>query len=182
MATVIHYADMILQNQSTGEQIDENNVGNVNPSTKTTAPTVRPRCRLYLSHFPMSISLQYSLRRETTIQAYNVQLLHSQPNIDTILDQKTGVDSDTSNETIASYGTCLRSTLVVLKHGTDVTMSSIEEQSKEQSTVVRKQTEQCVNEDTTSVGATFSTQPCEHFDTSNKSKSLVVQSIIIITM
>jgi len=112
--TVIHYIDMIIL--STNELNDDDDcevVGGVSlvPKlrlSKNTVSSDRLRCRLYLSHFPMSLDIQFSLRRGAVIQANNVHLVHFH----------NGQVVPSSNVDInieLSYGTCLRSTLVLLK-------------------------------------------------------------------
>jgi hypothetical protein len=161
--TVIHYLDIILLNQSTGGLSDKNKDDDVNGESLS----AHPRCRLYLSYFPMSVALQCSLRKEGIVQAHNVHLVCSQ--------QNSCFPFDAGNKIIASYGACLRSTLTLLKHATDVTMSPAEEK-REQLMKVTQNMESCISNDAVAPSKPLSTQPCEELSISIKAKSLVQHS------
>jgi hypothetical protein len=161
--TVIHYLDMILLNQSMGGLSDKNNDDDVNGES----PSTRPRCRLYLSYFPMSVTLQYSLRSEGIVQAHNVHLVSSQ--------EKSCFDFDADNKIMASYGACLRSTLLLLKHATDATMSPAKENG-EQLMQVTQNMESCIKNDAIAASTPLFTQPCKELSISMKTKSSVLHS------
>eukprot|EP00536_Pseudo-nitzschia_multiseries_P010648 jgi/Psemu1/203802/e_gw1.333.9.1 len=111
VATVIHYVDMILIGKPDADSNDdENHVLSNTKSIETISDSYQPRCRLFLSHFPMSIALQWSLRPGAVLEAHNIHLVCLQPKSN---------ESDSNTEIVASYGACLRSTLVLLKHSTD---------------------------------------------------------------
>jgi len=125
-ASVIYYVDMILLDEATrfsnDEYVDDDlnrelpdAVSEVN-STETTVRSPRPRCRLYLSHFPMSMALQSSIRIGAILQARNIHLVCFQP--------KSRAEFDVNMDIRASYGACLRSTLVLLKHAIDIVFPS----------------------------------------------------------
>jgi len=160
---VIHYLDMILLNQSMSGLSDKNKDDDVNAES----PSARPRCRLYLSYFPMSVALQCSLRREGIVQAHNVHLVSSQ--------QNSCFAFDADNKIMASYGACIRSTLILLKHATDVTMSPAEEK-REQLMQVTQNMELCIKNDAIAASTPLFTQPCEELSISIKTKLSVLHS------
>ena len=99
-AIIFHYVDMTIVstndfNSASGDGGDDD----------------KPRCRLYLSYFPMSVDIQLSLREGAVIQAYNVHLVHSQN------------DNDVKETIQVSYGACLRSSLVLIKNASDTSES-----------------------------------------------------------
>ena len=153
-ATVIHYLDVVLLNKCTVRTSDSKEGGATNGELATT----HPRCRLYLSHFPMPVALQYSLRKGGIFQAYNVHLICSQ--------EKSCFDNEIDNNIMTSYGACLRSTLILLKHTTDVTISSMEEKTQTTKAVLKNE----------SIISSFSTQSREVSDNSLKSQSSVSDS------
>ncbi len=119
-SSVIQYLDIILMNQSTVEIKKTNDGVDVNGEN----PTVESRCRLYLSHCPMSAALQCSLRKGGVIQASNIHRVYSK--------ERDCFDNDIDNSIVTSYGACLRSTLVLLRHATDNTISLVEETTKQE--------------------------------------------------
>ena len=149
-ATVIHYLDMILLNQSTCGH-SGNRGGNAINSEQTTS---EGRCRLYLFHFPMSVALQCSLRSGGIVQAYNVHLICSQGGSHLAL--------DVDDKIVTSYGACLRSTLILLKHASEVTASSVESRTQTMDLDPRDESI-----------ASFSTQPCEKSHVSLRKGSLI---------
>jgi hypothetical protein len=147
---------MILLNPSNCDFCDEEKENDVN-SESPTAPGVRPRCRLYLSYFPMSVALQCCLRREAIVQAHNIHLVRLERN----------------NTIRASYGACLRSTLILLKHSTDCVIASTKEAKDSWTNETTLNLELGVEDDETNGVASLSTQPCGQLSISEKTKSLV---------
>jgi hypothetical protein len=141
-ATVIHYVDIITLSKIELKYIDNGNnadkfvddnllVPELGLTKNTLSSTSRLRCRLYLSHFPMSMDIQFSLRIGAIIQANNIHLVRSH-------NGKVEPFSDVDVNIGTSYGACLRSTLILLKNASD---AAGEEDLKEQLVEVHESTE-----------------------------------------
>ena len=140
-ATVIHYVDMVIlpknelkynhDGNNAGKAVDDNLPVPKLGLIKNTVSSTRFRCRLYLSHFPMSMDVQFSLRIGAIIQANNIHIVRSH-------NGQVESFSDVDVNIGISYGVCLRSTLILLKNASD---AACEEELKEQLVEVHESTE-----------------------------------------
>lgn len=103
-AEVINYIDLLLQSNSKSTLLD---------CSGRTDRTGWTYCRLYLTHFPMSTALQWSLRHGAIVQANNVRII-----LDGSPDHFLHHGSEGGKKWII-YDACLRSTLVLLECATE---------------------------------------------------------------